>query len=129
MGRRGHIGQGAINCVETLLMHSKCVRKFPLAPMDVTKLYHCCEGESCSFCECCARNPIDIGWKTSSKDNLSDSNNAATFTKANEESAFIIEILLIVYDCCSCMATAYSCMGRVRFALINYYEYHNKVVK
>ena len=64
--------------------------------MDVTELYHCCEGESCSFCECCARNPIDIGWKTSSEDNLSDSNNAATCTKANEESAFIIEILLIV---------------------------------
>ena len=29
MGRRGHIGRGALNCVETLLMHSKCVRKFP----------------------------------------------------------------------------------------------------
>ena len=95
MGRRGHIGRGAINCVETLLMHSKCVRKFLLAPMDVTKLYHCCEGESCSFCECCACNPIDIGWKTSSEDNLSDSNNVATFTKANEESALIVEILLI----------------------------------
>ena len=29
MGRRGHIGRGALNCVETLLMHSKCLRKFP----------------------------------------------------------------------------------------------------
>ena len=29
MGRRGHIGRGALNCIETLLMHSKCVRKFP----------------------------------------------------------------------------------------------------
>ena len=27
--RRGHIGQGALNYVETLLMHSKCVRIFP----------------------------------------------------------------------------------------------------
>ena len=81
--------------------------------MDVTKLYHCCEGESCSFCECCAWNPIDIGWKASSEDNLSDSNNAAICTAANEESAFIVEILLMVYDCCSCMATAYSFMGRV----------------
>ena len=125
MGRRGHIVQGAINCVETLLMHSKCVRKFLLATMDVTKLYYCCEGESCSFCECSvAWNPIDIGWKTSFEDNLSDSNNAATCTEANEELVFIVEILLIVYDCCSCMATAYSCMGRVRFALINYYECH-----
>ena len=29
MGRQGHIGRGALNCVETLLMHSKCLRKFP----------------------------------------------------------------------------------------------------
>ena len=28
MGRQDHIGRGAINCIETLLMHSKCVRKF-----------------------------------------------------------------------------------------------------
>ena len=77
-------------------MYSKCVRKFPLATMDVTKLYHRCEGESCS-CEWCARNPIDIGWERSCEDNLSD-NNAATCTEANEESVFIVEILLIVYD-------------------------------
>ena len=29
MGRRGHIGRGTLNCVETLLMHCKCLRKFP----------------------------------------------------------------------------------------------------
>ena len=94
MGRRGHIGQGAINCVETLLIHSKCVRKFPRAPMDITKLYHHCEGESCSFCEWRAQNPIDIGWERLFEDN----DNAATCAE-NEESMFIVdEELITVMD-------------------------------
>ena len=75
MGRQGHIGRGAINCVETLLMHSKRVRKFPrkvavtVATMDVTKLYHRCEGKSSNFCEWRAQNPIDIGWERLFEDN------------------------------------------------------------
>ena len=39
-----------------------------------------------------------VGWERSCKDNLSDNNNAAMCTEANEESVFIVEILLIVYD-------------------------------
>ena len=66
-------------------MYSKYIRKFLLATMDVTKLYHHCEGESCSFCEWHAQNPINIRLL---EDTLSANNNAA---KANEESVFIVD--------------------------------------
>ena len=80
-------------------MHSKCVRKFLLAPMDVTKLYHHYEGESCSFCEWRAQKPIDIGWERMFEDNLRDNNNAATCVETNEESVFIVdEELITVMD-------------------------------
>ena len=59
--------------------------------MDVTKLYHHCEGESCSFCEWHARNPIDIGWERLFEDNLSDNSNTAACTETNEESVFIAD--------------------------------------
>ena len=70
--------------------------------MNVTKLYHRCEGENCSFCEWRAQNPIDIGWERlfedNPKDNSSDNSNAATCTEANEESVFIVneEVITIM---------------------------------
>ena len=47
-----------------------------IATMDVTKLYHHCEGKSKSFCEWHAQIPIDIGWERLFEDNC----NAATCT-------------------------------------------------
>ena len=62
--------------------------------MNVTKLYHRCEGENCSYCEWHAQNPIDIGWERlfedNPKDNSSDNGNAATCT-CTEESVFIVD--------------------------------------
>ena len=53
--------------------------------MDVTELYHHCEGKSCNFCEWHAQNPIDLGWERLLEDdpwdNLSDTSNAATYTE------------------------------------------------
>ena len=37
--------------------------------MDVTELYHHCEGKSCNFCEWHAQNPIDLGWERLFEDN------------------------------------------------------------
>ena len=67
--------------------------------MDVTKLYHHCEGESHSFCEWHAQNPIDIGWERLFEDNFRDNDNAATCAETNEESMFIVdEELITVMD-------------------------------
>ena len=74
--------------------------------MDVTKLYHRCEGKNCNFCEwpaCSAHNPIDIGWERLFEDNpwdnSSDNSNAVTYTEVDEESMFIVdEEILTVMD-------------------------------
>ena len=69
--------------------------------MDVTELYHYCEGKSCNFCEWHAQNPIDLGWERLLEDNpwdnLSDTSNAATYTELDEELVFIVyeEILTV----------------------------------
>ena len=77
--------------------------KWQLAKMDVTKLYHRCEGKSCKFCEWRAQNHIDIGWERLFEDNpwdnSSDNSNAATYTEVDEESVFIVdEEILTVMD-------------------------------
>ena len=58
--------------------------KWQLGTMDVTKLYHSCEGKSCNFCEWHAHNPIDIGWERLFEDNpwdnSNDNSNAVTYT-------------------------------------------------
>ena len=71
--------------------------------MDVTKLYHRCEGKSRNFCEWRAQNPIDIGWERLFEDNpwdnSSDNSNTATYTEMDEESVFIVdEEILTVMD-------------------------------
>ena len=71
--------------------------------MDVTKLYHRCEGKSCNFCEWRAHDPIDIGWERLFEDNpwdnSSDNSNAVTYTEVDEESMFTVdEEILTVMD-------------------------------
>ena len=70
--------------------------------MDVTKLYHRCEGKSCKFCEWRAQNPIDIGWERlfeDNPDNSSDNSNAVIYAEVDEESVFIVdEEILTVMD-------------------------------
>ena len=137
MGRRGHIGRGAINCLETLLMHSKCdisfCEKWPLAKMYVTKLYHRCEGKSCKFCEWSAHNPIDIGWERLFKDNpwdnSSDNSNAATYQLIQRwmksRSVFIVdEEILTVMDS---IVEEHKCTDDCKTVVENSYSGINKV--
>ena len=77
--------------------------KWQLGTMDVTKLYHRCEGKSCNFCEWRAHKTIDIGWERLFEDNpwdnSSDNSNAVSYTEVDEESMFIVdEEILTVMD-------------------------------